>query len=172
MLTRFAFVFAFLVSCALSFAAPLAAQSSDTLAIAPGSRLRIATWYDTVPAPALLRRQTRDGLALDGACGACRADSIITWNELQSVDVYTTRPHGVVNGIVGAGQGFLLGTLIGFVTTFASIKLCTASNNSENCEMLVLVLPAASAAGATIGAVMGMRGEDEGWVPVWPKSRR
>src|SRR5881397_977761 len=110
---KLAFVSAVL---AVLSSAPARAQSVDTLAIAPGSRLRIATWYDTVPVPAILRCQTRDGLALDGACRACRADSIITWSELQSVDVYTTYPNGVVSGIIGAGQGFLLGTLIGLVT--------------------------------------------------------
>jgi hypothetical protein len=65
MLSRFSL--ALMLAAAPAFAH---AQSVDTLAVAPGARLRIATHATSAPFATTLLRQTRDGLVVDPRCAA------------------------------------------------------------------------------------------------------
>ena len=165
--SRFALTFLL----ALVAVVPLGAQSVDTLAVAPGARLRIAA--RTVPAPfvATLRRQTRDGLVVDPPCVSCAADSTIAWGALQTVDVRAGRRHGMKSALVGAGIGVLAGTLIAAVAVHQDTQDCK-SNGEDFCGLVVLAVPAVALTGGAVGLVTGLAVGTQRWDRVWPREGR
>lgn len=156
---------------ALLAATPAVAQRVDTLAVAPGAKLRIATPTGSDPLTAVLQRQTAAGLVLDRRCQACAADSTIAWSEVRSVDVRAGRRHGVKSALVGAGVGLLAGTLIGAVAVHQDIQNCT-SQGGDFCGLVVLAIPVIALTGAAGGLVTGLAIGTERWDRVWPAAPR
>jgi hypothetical protein len=152
-------------------ATPLAAQSVDTLAVAPGATLRIVTRASTDPLTTTLRRQTTTGLVVDPRCKTCVGDSAIVWTALQTVDVRAGRRHGMKSALVGAGVGLLAGTLIGAVAIHQDTQDCK-SNGEDFCGLVVLALPAISATGLVVGLGTGLAIGTQRWERVWPVAPR
>jgi hypothetical protein len=146
------------------------AQSVDTLAVAPGARLRIATRTAPVPFGATLVHQTRDGLVVDPPCATCTGDSMIAWSALQTVDVRAGRRHGVKGALVGTGIGLLAGTLIAAVAVHQDTQDCK-SNGEEFCGLVVLAIPAIALTGGAVGLVTGFAVGTQRWERVWAGRR-
>jgi hypothetical protein len=151
-------------------AVPLGAQTVDTLAVAPGARLRIATRAASAPFTATLLRQTRDGLVVDPPCATCAGDSTITWSALQTVDVRAGRRHGMKGALVGAGVGLLAGTLIAVVSVHQDTQDCK-SNGEDFCGLAVLAIPAVGLTGGAVGLITGLAVGTQRWDRVWAERR-
>ena len=170
-LRRLAPFIAFLVALLLvRLAAPAEAQRTDTLAVAPGSRLRIATQAASAPFSASLVEQMAGGIVV-GDCRACGADSTIRWSDLRAVEVRNGRRHGGRSALVGAGIGVLAGTLIAAVAVHQDTQSCK-STHEDFCGLAVLAIPAVALTGGAVGLLAGLVIGTERWERVWPAAPR
>lgn len=151
-------------------ATPVRAQSPDTLAVASGVRLRIATRWTPAPLAATLLHQTRDGLVVATHCRDCAIDSVIAWRDLQRVDVRIRSGPSAKWTVLGAGAGLVAGTAVGFLAAMINGRVCVASNDA--CEAGLLLIPAGSIVGVISGVLIGRRVDSARWVPVWPPAPR
>ena len=156
---------------ALFVAVPLGAQSVDTLAVAPGARLRIAARTAPAPFVATLLRQTRDGLVVDPPCAACAADSTVAWSALQTVDVRAGRRHGMKAALIGAGTGLVIGTLVAAVAVHQDTQDCKSSGE-DFCGLVVLAVPAVALTGGAVGLLTGLGVGTQRWDRAWPRGSR
>jgi hypothetical protein len=152
-------------------AAPLGAQSPDTLAVAPGKTLRITASPGTGPFTAVLRRQTALGLVVDPRCATCATDSTVAWSTLRIVDVRAGRRHGLKGALVGAGAGLVVGTLIAAVAVHQDTQDCKR-NGEDFCGLAVLAIPVVALTGSAVGLVTGLAVGTERWERVWPMTPR
>jgi hypothetical protein len=157
---------AFSLVLALLAATPLAAQSVDTLAVMPGSLLRVTTHTGSRLPVATITRQTPDSLVLFLECRACSmTDSAVLWRDLRSVDRYAGRNHAR-GALIGTGIGVLAGTVIGA----AVAKMATNDCQGDLCGLNALAVPLGSiiglVGGVTIGAIVGT----DRWIRVWPNA--
>jgi hypothetical protein len=157
---------AFLLVLAFLAATPLAAQSVDTLAVAPGSLLRVTTRAGARLPVVTITRQTPDSLVLFLECRSCSmSDSAVAWRDLRSVERYAGRNHGR-GALIGTGIGVLVGTVVGVVVAKIAIDDC----EGDLCGLNALAAPLGSIIGAvggvTIGAIVGT----DRWVRVWPNA--
>jgi hypothetical protein len=139
-----------------------AAQSADTLAVAPRSRLRITTSTEKRLPPATFVRQTSDSLVVFLDCSSCGAtDSALAWRDVHRVERFAGRQH-----VKGALIGLAVGTVAGIVAARIAVHDCEQGAGNDLCGLNVLVGPPVIVAGVTIGALLGV----ERWVRVWPNA--
>jgi hypothetical protein len=154
----------------LVVAAPVAAQSADTLAVPAGTELHIATRSRRGSVSGTLRHQTSDGFVLSRDCRSCAADSIISWSDLQTVDARIGRTHSAKSALVGAGLGLAAGTVIGALVTRRDVASCERQPQHEMCGLAVLMVPVGSLIGLVNGLITGVSIGTERWVPIWPST--
>jgi hypothetical protein len=154
--------------------APLAAQQVDrvdTLAVAPGSRLRATTRAGARLKASSFTRQTPDSLVLSFECESCMvSESAVAWSDLRRVERYAGRSSGR-GALVGVGVGLLAGTVVGAVGARMAINDCAKLGN-DFCGLNALLVPVGSVIGIVGGAVIGAVIGRDRWVRVWPNAPR
>jgi hypothetical protein len=152
---------------ALLVAAPVAAQHVDTLAVAPGSRLRVTTHTGARLPTGSLTRQTPDSLFLFLECRTCSmSDSAVAWHELRTVERYAGRSHGK-GALIGMGIGLLAGTAVGAIGAKSASNDCL-KEGGDFCGLSALLVPIGSVIGLVGGVVVGAIVGTDRWVRVWP----